>query len=205
MANKQYKGDPVINKKRADLFLIEIGEKLDIYSRKWQKYFKERGWDWDEGEYLNESIVKCYDAISRLGLKDGQAESFKYLFKALNNNYRRQFEYSRVKTKKDVEDIENIEILYSEASEKTTKDLWISFQFQYILEQIEKYFAGNILQIYKCYYYLGYSDTRMDSKFGKDWKKEVRSVNKWIKTNVDFSDLKSEFYKSFPDLDEEVF
>ena len=126
-------------------------------------------------------------------------------FKALKNNYLRQFEYSYVKTKKDVEDIENLEILYSEVSEKTTKDLWVSFQFQYILEQIEKHFTGNILQIYKCYYYLGYSDIRMDSKFGKDWKKEVRSVNKWIKTNVDFSNLKYEFYKSFPDVDEEVF
>lgn len=205
MANKQYKGDPVINQKRADLFLIEISEKLDTYSRKWQKHFKEKGWDWGEGDLLSESIVKCYDTISRLGLKDGQAESFKYLFKALNNNYLRQFEYSCVKTKKDVEDLENLEILYSETSEKTTKDLWISFQFQYILEQIEQYFAGNILQIYKCYYYLGYSDARMDSKFGKGWKKEVRSVNKWIKTNVDFSNLKYEFYKSFPDIDEEVF
>ena len=31
MANKQYKGDPVLNKKRADLFLIEISLCISIH------------------------------------------------------------------------------------------------------------------------------------------------------------------------------
>ena len=73
------------SKQRADLFLEEIAPKLKEYELKWRAYFKQADIPFNI-DVLNDTILKCYDTISRLGLKEGQKESLNYLFKAFKMN-----------------------------------------------------------------------------------------------------------------------
>lgn len=70
-----------MSKERADVFIREIANNLDEYRHKWKQYFYLKGYQWDE-DLLSDTIVKCYDTISRLGLREGANESWNYLFKA---------------------------------------------------------------------------------------------------------------------------
>ena len=114
------------NEKRAELFLKEVAPLLSQYELKWRKYFAEIGLAFDI-DILNDTVLKCYDTIARLGCKDGQKEPMNYLFKAFKQNSIRELQYARNKYREIVDDVEALgdQFESSQTDYKIAKDLWI--------------------------------------------------------------------------------
>ena len=173
---------------RADLFLKEISEEIEVYRSKWKAYFYSRDYIWDD-DLLSDTIVKCYDTISRLGLKDGSKESWNYLFKALINNYKRELQYARVKNREEVEDINSVYERYLNQQHtveyKIASDLLKEFQWNYCLEMAEKYCDSDDFYVFRLQYVLEWDDDKIKKKTkDKDWKKKSSRVVKWLKYNI---------------------
>lgn len=191
------------NEQRAELFLKEVAPLLSIYEKKWQTYFSEIGLEFDI-DILNDTLVKCYDTISRLGLKDGEKESMNYLFKAFKMNSLRELQYARNKYREVVEDIEVIgDKLEAQFSDyKIAKDLWTEFQFDYIIKEVEMSWDKNSFYLFKLKYVLNVDDETIKKKTkNSDWKKDLRQITKWLKTNVKKEDIYKEFNARYPDID----
>lgn len=188
---------------RAELFLKEISTELDVYEKKWRQYFITIGFKFDY-DLLMDTIVKCYDTISRYGLKEGKQESWNYLFKAFKMNTMRESQYARVKYREEVEDIN---ILYETylSGEKSTEykivsDLLREFEWNYCLEMAEKYCED--FYAFKLKYVLGWEDDKIKKKLrDNEWKKKVKKVVKWLKDNIKKSDVLEKFSYEYPEID----
>lgn len=194
-----------MSKPRADLFLKEISSSLDIYRSKWIKYFILRDWNWED-DLLYDTILKCYDTISRLGLRDGEKESWNYLFKALTMNYKREFQYARVKYRDEVEDINELyeRYLTNEKSSdyKIATDLLKDFQWNYCLEMAEKYCDIKDFYAFKLKYVLGLEDKKIKRKTGDPkWKDRVKRVTQWLKYNIKKDEVLKKFNEEYPEID----
>lgn len=193
------------NKERADQFLKDISPKLKECELKWRAYFKEISLSFDI-DVLNETIIKCYDTISRLGLKEGQKESLNYLFKAFKMNSIRELQYARNKNREEVEDVgllhEQFMNSQKSADYKIVYDLWTEFQFNYITRQVELYFDKSAFYLFKLKYILQLEDDKIRKKSrNQNWKKDLKDIVKWLKANVKKEDIIREFNQKYPEVD----
>lgn len=191
------------NEKRAELFLKEVAPLLSQYELKWRKYFKEIGLAFDI-DILNNTVLKCYDTIARLGCKDGQKESMNYLFKAFKQNSIRELQYARNKYREMVDDVEALgdQFESSQTDQKIAKDLWIEFQFNYILREVELMFDKKDFYLFKLKYVLQLSDAEILKKTkNKKWKKDLKEITKYLKNHVKKSDIKTDFAIKYPEVD----
>lgn len=193
------------SKQRADLFLEEIAPKLKEYELKWRTYFKQADIPFDI-DVLNETVIKCYDTISRLGLKEGQKESLNYLFKAFKMNSIRELQYARNKNRDEVEDIgalhEQFMNSQKSADYKIVYDLWTEFQFNYITRQVELYFDKSAFYLFKLKYILQLDDDKIRKKSrNQNWKKDLKDIVKWLKANIKKEDIIREFNQKYPEVD----
>lgn len=193
------------SKQRADLFLEEIAPKLKEYEYKWRAYFKQADIPFNI-DVLNDTILKCYDTISRLGLKEGQKESLNYLFKAFKMNSIRELQYARNKNRDEVEDIgllhEQFMNSQKSADYKIVYDLWTEFQFNYITRQVELYFDKSAFYLFKLKYILQLDDDKIRKKSrNQNWKKDLKDIVKWLKANVKKEDIIREFNQKYPEVD----
>lgn len=191
------------NEKRAELFLEEIAPLISQYEMKWRKYFAEIGLAFDI-DILNDTILKCYETISRLGCRDGQKESMNYLFKAFKMNSLRELQYARNKYREIVDDVEILGDQFEDISSdyKITKDLWIEFQFNYILKEVEMSWDKNSFYLFKLKYVLELSDTEITKKTkNPNWKKDLKEINKWLKQAINKKDIENEFAIKYPEID----
>lgn len=193
------------SKQRADLFLEEIAPKLKEYELKWRAYFKQADIQFDI-DVLNDTILKCYDTISRLGLKEGQKESLNYLFKAFKMNSIRELQYARNKNREEVEDVgllhEQFMNSQKSADYKIVYDLWTEFQFNYITRQVELYFDKSAFYLFKLKYILQLDDDKIRKKSrNQNWKKDLKDIVKWLKANVKKEDIVREFNQKYPEVD----
>lgn len=193
------------SKQRADLFLEEIAPKLKEYELKWRTYFKQADIPFNI-DVLNETVIKCYDTISRLGLKEGQKESLNYLFKAFKMNSIRELQYARNKNRDEVEDIgalhEQFMNSQKSADYKIVYDLWTEFQFNYITRQVELYFDKSAFYLFKLKYILQLDDDKIRKKSrNQNWKKDLKDIVKWLKVNVKKEDIIREFNQKYPEVD----
>lgn len=193
------------NKQRADQFLKDISPKLKEYEYKWRIYFKEIALTFNI-DVLNDTILKCYDTISRLGLKEGQKESLNYLFKAFKMNSIRELQYARNKNRDEVEDIgalhEQFMNSQKSAEYKIVYDLWTEFQFNYITRQVELYFDKSAFYLFKLKYILQLDDDKIRKKSrNQNWKKDLKDIVKWLKANVKKEDIIREFNQKYPEVD----
>lgn len=193
------------NEKRAELFLKEIAPLISQYEMKWRKYFAEIGLAFDI-DILNDTILKCYDTIARLGCKDGQKESLNYLFKAFKMNSIRELQYARNKNRDEVEDIgalhEQFMNSQKSADYKIVYDLWTEFQFNYITRQVELYFDKSAFYLFKLKYILQLDDDKIRKKSrNQNWKKDLKDIVKWLKANVKKEDIIREFNQKYPEVD----
>ena len=191
------------NEKRAELFLKEVAPLLSQYELKWRKYFEQIGLAFDI-DILNDTVLKCYDTIARLGCKDGQKESMNYLFKAFRQNSIRELQYARNKYREIVDDVEALgdQFESSQTDYKIAKDLWIEFQFNYILREVELMFDKKDFYLFKLKYVLQLSDAEILKKTkNKKWKKDLKEITKYLKNNVKKSDIKTDFAMKYPEVD----
>lgn len=191
------------NEKRAELFLKEVAPLLSQYELKWRKYFAEIGLAFDI-DILNDTVLKCYNTIARLGCKDGQKESMNYLFKAFKQNSIRELQYARNKYREIVDDVEALgdQFESSQTDYKIAKDLWIEFQFNYILREVELMFNKKDFYLFKLKYVLQLPDAEILKKTkNKKWKKDLKDITKYLKNNVKKSDIKTDFAIKYPEVD----
>ena len=191
------------NEQRAELFLQEIAPLLSQYELKWRKYFSELGLEFDI-DILNDTIVKCYDTISRLGCKEGQKESMNYLFKAFKMNTLRELQYARNKYREIVDDVEALgdQFESSQTDYKIAKDLWIEFQFNYLLREVELMFDKKDFYLFKLKYVLQLPDAEILKKTkNTNWKKDLKEITKYLKTNVKKQDIEADFAVKYPEVD----
>lgn len=192
-------------KQRADLFLQEIGPELKQYTAKWRKYFFDSGLPFNI-DVLSDTIVKCYDTIQRKGLREGQKESWNYLFKAFKMNSIRELQYARNKNRDEVEDINVLYETYlnkqHSASYKIAKDLWTDFQVDYIARVVEYNWDKNTFYLFKLKFILQLDDAQIRKKSkNPNWKKDIRTLIKWLKASVSKEDILKEFNQKYPDID----
>ena len=193
------------NKLRADLFLQEIGPELKQYTAKWRKYFFDSGLPFNI-DVLSDTIVKCYDTIQRKGLREGQKESWNYLFKAFKMNSIRELQYARNKNRDEVEDINVLYETYlnkqHSASYKIAKDLWTDFQVDYIARVVEYNWDKNTFYLFKLKFILQLDDAQIRKKSkNPNWKKDIRTLIRWLKASVSKEDILKEFNQKYPDID----
>lgn len=191
------------NEQRAELFLQEIAPLISQYEMKWRKYFAEIGLAFDV-DILSDTILKCYETISRLGCRDGQKESMNYLFKAFKMNSLRELQYARNKYREIVDDVEILGDQFEDISSdyKITKDLWIEFQFNYVLKEVEMSWDKNSFYLFKLKYVLELSDTEITKKTkNPNWKKDLKEINKWLKQAINKKDIEKEFTIKYPEID----
>ena len=191
------------NEQRAELFLQEIAPLLSQYEMKWRKYFSEIGLAFDV-DILSDTVLKCYETISRLGCRDGQKESMNYLFKAFKQNSIRELQYARNKYREIVDDVEILGDQFEDISSdyKITKDLWIEFQFNYVLKEVEMSWDKNSFYLFKLKYVLELSDTEITKKTkNPNWKKDLKEINKWLKQAINKKDIENEFAIKYPEID----
>lgn len=192
-------------KQRADLFLQEIGPELKQYTAKWRKYFFDSGLPFNI-DVLSDTIVKCYDTIQRKGLREGQKESWNYLFKAFKMNSIRELQYARNKNRDEVEDINVLYETYlnkqHSASYKIAKDLWTDFQVDYIARVVEYNWDKNTFYLFKLKFILQLDDAQIRKKSkNPNWKKDIRTLIRWLKASVSKEDILKEFNQKYPDID----
>lgn len=191
------------NEKRAELFLKEIAPLISQYEMKWRKYFAEIGLAFDI-DILNDTILKCYDTIARLGCKDGQKESMNYLFKAFKQNSIRELQYARNKYREIVDDVEALGDQFEsrQTDYKIAKDLWIEFQFNYLLREVELMFDKKDFYLFKLKYVLQLPDEEITKKTkNTNWKKDLKEITKYLKTNVKKQDIEADFAVKYPEVD----
>lgn len=191
------------NEKRAELFLKEIAPLISQYEMKWRKYFAEIGLAFDI-DILNDTILKCYDTIARLGCKDGQKESMNYLFKAFKQNSIRELQYARNKYREIVDDVEALgdQFESGQTDYKIAKDLWIEFQFNYLLREVELMFDKKDFYLFKLKYVLQLPDEEIAKKTKNiNWKKDLKEITKYLKNNVKKQDIEADFAVKYPEVD----
>ena len=193
------------NEKRAELFLKEVAPLLSLYEKKWRTYFNQIGLPFDE-DILRDTVLKCYETIGRLGCKSGQSESMNYLFKAFKMNSIRELEYARNKYRDYPEDIQTLYETYLSKEHsvdyKITKDIWTEFQFNYILKEVELMWDKNTFYLFRLKYVLNLSDDEIRKKSkNENWKKDLKSVTKWLQNTIKKEDIIKEFEIKYPDLD----
>lgn len=191
------------NEKRAELFLKEIAPLISQYEMKWRKYFAEIGLAFDI-DILNDTILKCYDTIARLGCKDGQKESMNYLFKAFKQNSIRELQYARNKYREIVDDVEALGDQFEsrQTDYKIAKDLWIEFQFNYLLREVELMFDKKDFYLFKLKYVLQLPDEEIAKKTkNTNWKKDLKEITKYLKNNVKKQDIEADFAVKYPEVD----
>ena len=193
------------NKQRADLFLQEIGSELKQYTAKWKKYFFDSGLPFDI-DVLNDTIIKCYDIILKKGLREGEKESWNYLFKAFKMNSIRELQYARNKNRDEVEDINILYETYMNkqhsAQYKIASDLWTDFQVNYIARTVEFNWDKNTFYLFKLKFILQLDDDQIKKKSkNPNWKKDIRALVKWLKATVRKEDIIKEFNQKYPDID----
>ena len=193
------------NKERADLFLQEIGSELKQYTAKWKKYFFDSGLPFDI-DVLNDTIIKCYDIILKKGLREGEKESWNYLFKAFKMNSIRELQYARNKNRDEVEDINVLYETYKNkqhsAEYKIASDLWTDFQVNYIARTVEFNWDKNTFYLFKLKFILQLDDDQIKKKSkNPNWKKDIRALVKWLKASVRKEDIIKEFNQKYPDID----
>lgn len=191
------------NERRAELFLKEIAPLISQYEMKWRKYFAEIGLAFDI-DILNDTILKCYDTIARLGCKDGQKESMNYLFKAFKQNSIRELQYARNKYREIVDDVEALGDQFEsrQTDYKIAKDLWIEFQFNYLLREVELMFDKKDFYLFKLKYVLQLPDEEIEKKTkNTNWKKDLKEITKYLKTNVKKQDIEADFAVKYPEVD----
>lgn len=188
--------------------MLDISEELDVYRLKWIKYFGLKGWKWDD-DLLYDTIVKCEDTISRLGLREGKKESWNYLFKALTTNYIREQEYCRNKLRDQVDDIGVLYETYMNkqrtVEEKEVSDLWEAFQVEYILKWVDINFRKEYSYLFRMKYVLCLKESEIKKKTKiQGIRKELNQMIEIIRNHIKIEDIRAEFAIKYPEIDLDI-
>lgn len=190
----------------ADKWLSVISTVYDEYRKKYLKLANDLKYTVDE-DIINNTILACYDSISRNGLKDTSLQGCKnYLFRAFKCNLNAVSNYN--KRKDTTDDLNGLVEQYESQGEatyvKTKKQLFDDYSLIYILNKVEENF-DNIsfhcfrlkTMIEKCTYQKLRDITKV-----KDCKKRVVKINKWLRENMTKQEIYEAFIQDYPSYED---
>ena len=198
------------NLKDSEKFLKFVGENYEKLKYKYYNFCKEKGYNWDE-DIFSDTILKVYDSIEKKGgLKDNSQYGMEcYFFLSYRNNVKRDSMYARnVKRDKNITS-DNVSLLYEDFVNKTSvsseskliNDLFVDFSVLYILNKVEENFSKEHYYLFRIKYLsrLTYKQVAEKTKL-KGTRAKIIEVKNWVKENVSFDEVKSEFYKFYSDI-----
>ena len=202
--SKAKKNAPIDPHKRsmADEWMKTIGEHYQWIKEACRINSMKQGRDWSE-DVFEDSIVLCYEAICRNGLKDLSEQGCKnYLFNAYKTNILHEKVIPYNSRKVDDEDmITNYDPIDEGCREKVTRQLYNDFAVVKLLEMTE----ANVDQIsFYCYRLkflmpkMSYNNLVKLTKI-KNAKARVKNVIEWIKENVTEEELMKDFEEKYGD------
>lgn len=167
----------------ADKWMATIGRHYDEYRRKLLKMYQLREESTENlDDVINDTLLLCYDAISRNGLKDTTEQGqLNYFFRALRMN-------KNVKSNYDQRKDPNVDATLIRDNEvedtDTDNDIKRDFYLNYIFNKIEENFDTDTFNIYK-YKLLNnitYKKLREIYPNVDKQKSRINAVNDFIKT-----------------------
>ena len=199
------------NLKDSDKFLKFVGDNYEKLKFKYFNFCREKGYTWDE-DIFSDTILKVYDSIEKKGcLKDNSEYGMEcYFFLSFRNNIKRENMYARnVKRDKNITSDNDINSMYEDwynstqisGNDKLLNDLYVDFATLYILHKVEANFDSMSYYLFRIKYLsrLTYKQVAEKTKL-KGTRAKIIEVKNWIKENVSFDEVKSEFYKFYSDV-----
>lgn len=184
------------------LFLEWIGENYEYQKEKLKKWCNHNKYVFDE-DIFGDTIVKVYDYIEKHGLRDATPTGVDaYFFISYKNNLKRDRQYSRVKNRVELPEInKNYEEYYNEHNDSSTikvlKDLKEDFSVLYLLRLVEANFNSEDVYAFKMkfLYNLTYKELAQRTKV-KNSRQKVINIIHWLKANLSKEDLEK-FFEEF--------
>lgn len=181
------------------LFLEWIGKNFDYQKTKLQKWCAHNKYVFDE-DIFSDTIVKVHDIIKRNGIKEPTDKNFDdYFFISYKNNVKRNLQYSRVKNRVELPELnKNYEDYYNEHNDSSTikvlKDLRVDFNALYILRLVEDNFDAEHTYCFKMKYLykLTYRELSQKTKI-KNSRQKCIDVIHWLKANLTKEQLDTAF------------
>lgn len=183
------------NQTAADLFIETIGKCYNDYKNQFDKY----GYPEDT---INTTIVYCYEAMQRNGLKDKTEQGIKnYFYRAYNTNVRCHHDpYSQ--RKDDNQEPIKDELISETAEEKYNRQLFNDYTALYILKAAEQQFDKVSFWCFRIKHLVpktSYEKLRQITGV-KDCKRRVVKINKWLRENITKDEIRESFQEDFPDF-----
>lgn len=192
-----------------DLFIQHINDHYNELKNKYWRFCKENDYDWDE-DVFSDTILRCYEIISRNGLKDKSNYGIEsYFFKSFKNNTLNEKNYSRIK-KRDMninsDTINDLyEVFYNKTNDparvKIINDLFKDFSILYIMAKVEEAFDAEHFYLFriKTLCNLTFKNLAEKTKI-KASRRKVIEVMHWLKQNVTKEEIKKVFWELYGDL-----
>lgn len=177
------------NQKAADKWLQYIGKVYDEYL-----IFFSNGEGMDEAsEKLNTTILNCYDAIRRNGLKDDTEQGMKnYLYRAYQTNKWALKVNDKYTKRRELVDDDTLVTYYDntiqeDTEEKITKQLYDDFRAVYLVTMVEENMDRTDSFCWRVKHFVPNATYKNISKITNtpNAKSRVIRVNKWLKENID--------------------
>lgn len=156
--------------------------------------------EWDE-DVFEESIVLCYEAIQRNGLKDTSTQGCKsYLFNAYNTNVLREAT-NPYTTRKEADSevfFQTYDVIdENDAENKIIRESYNDFATMRILTIVEENFDSTSFYVFRLKYLIPKMSFRKLIALTniKNAKARVKNVLDWLKENVSEKELEKEFEK----------
>ena len=190
----------------ADKWLEIISTVYNEYRKKYLKLANNLKYSVDE-DVINNTILACYESISRNGLKDTSLQGCKnYLFRAFKRNLNAVSNYD--KRKDTTDDLTALAEQYENQGEATyckiKKQLFDDYALIYILEQVENNFdtiSFNVFRLKTMLEKCTYQKLRDITKV-RDCKKRVVKIMKWLRENITEKEILTNFKKNYPCFDD---
>ena len=188
----------------ADKWITYIGTIYEEYRMKYFNMAQDLKYEVNE-DLLNDTIICCYNSISRNGLSDQSEQGMRnYLFRAFKMNLNIVPNYN--KRKYNSEDLNVIYERYEESGEptykKTKEQLLQDYSIIYILDKIESNFDTVSFHCYRLKNLVPCTYEKLRTMTNvKDCKKRVVKINKWLKENITRQEIYESFIKDFPDFE----
>lgn len=185
-----------------ETFLLHINDNYDRLKGRFMKFCSEKNYTFDS-DIFSDTILKCYDTISRKGRMDNNTPDGieNYLFKSFVTNIKRDAQYSR-NCKRDFNLTDTIEELYEDyynntnitPTEKIKNDAWKDFATVYLIKRVEEEFDAEHMHLFQLKYLCNLTYRELAEKTGsKGVRNKVLAVKDWLKENVTKDEIRKAF------------
>lgn len=189
-----------------ETFLLHINDNYDRLKGRFMKFCSEKNYTFDS-DIFSDTILKCYDTISRKGRMDNNTPDGieNYLFKSFVTNIKRDAQYSR-NCKRDFNLTDTIEELYEDyynntnitPTEKIRNDSWKDFATLYIMMAVEQQFDYEHFHLFQLKMLCNLTYRELAQKTNsKGVRNKVLAVKQWVKDNIKKEQIKRAFDEQY--------